>query len=79
MLSGEIALASVRTVVLRRSLKGATADYFTFDARASAVNFVEAAGTSADFMYHGVSRGGVILFLIEAGGAYTQHATHQTQ
>ena len=59
--------AQVRTVVLRRALRGATADHYSFDPRAASIPFIEAVGTTAAFQYHGPSRGGGAIMMVESG------------
>eukprot|EP01062_Namystynia_karyoxenos_P053990 TRINITY_DN4407_c0_g1_i1.p1 TRINITY_DN4407_c0_g1~~TRINITY_DN4407_c0_g1_i1.p1 ORF type:complete len:832 (+),score=241.78 TRINITY_DN4407_c0_g1_i1:80-2575(+) len=66
MFSGEKG-AQQRSVVLRRALKGATPDYFSFDPTATGVPFINAVGTTPDFQYHGKTRGGSTVMLLEAG------------
>ena len=68
MLSGvQETVAQVRTVVLSRPLKGMTSDHFTFDPSQPALRFIEAVGTTPTFQYHGQSRGGGSLVLVEQG------------
>jgi hypothetical protein len=68
MLSGvKETVAQVRTVVLSRPLKGMTSNHYTFDPSQPALRFVEAVGTTASFQYHGKSRGGGSLVLVEQG------------
>lgn len=67
MWSGEKATGVVRTVVLRRALKGKTADYFDFDPRHPSIPFIEAVGTTSAFQYHGKSRGGGAIMMVETG------------
>ena len=57
----------IRTVVLRRPLAGLTKSHYTFDARAPSVPFIEAVGTTATYQYHGKSRGGGAVMMVEAG------------
>jgi len=91
---------NIRTVVLRRSLKGLltcesenvalsisislsiythihmsyihiyigqSKDYYTFDPRSNGIPLIEAVGTTSDFQYHGKSRGGMNIILVEVG------------
>jgi len=68
MWSSELSADSVRTVVLRRALKGLTAEYYTFDPRAVAVPFINAVGTTKDLSYHGgTNRSGSAVMLVEVG------------
>eukprot|EP00294_Goniomonas_avonlea_P005205 CAMPEP_0114558124 /NCGR_PEP_ID=MMETSP0114-20121206/10203_1 /TAXON_ID=31324 /ORGANISM="Goniomonas sp, Strain m" /LENGTH=847 /DNA_ID=CAMNT_0001743471 /DNA_START=21 /DNA_END=2564 /DNA_ORIENTATION=- len=68
MWSGAKVLGSqLRTVVLQRALAGASPQYFTFDARATGVPFIAAAGTTPTLSYHGQSRGSGAVMLVEAG------------
>lgn len=72
MLSGEKEMGTngveqVRTVVMRRALKGATADHYTFDPAVPSIPFIEAVGTTSTFQYHGKSRGGGAIMMVEAG------------
>lgn len=55
MVSGQKSNGSLRTVVLVRKLQGATANYYTFDPRLSAVQFIFAVGTTSTYQYHGNS------------------------
>ena len=55
-----------RTVVVSRSLKGATPQHLTFDATASGIPFIAAVGTGPVLGYH-KARGGGALMLVEAG------------
>jgi hypothetical protein len=56
-------------VVLRRPLKGASQQYFTFNpAEQSNIPVIMAHGTSADFSYHGPNKGTVQLILHSADG-----------
>lgn len=57
----------VRTVVLRRPLTGMTTEHFTFDPKSNGFPFIEAVGTTSTFQYHGTSRGGNTLVLVEDG------------
>eukprot|EP01062_Namystynia_karyoxenos_P053991 TRINITY_DN4407_c0_g2_i1.p1 TRINITY_DN4407_c0_g2~~TRINITY_DN4407_c0_g2_i1.p1 ORF type:complete len:883 (+),score=253.05 TRINITY_DN4407_c0_g2_i1:102-2651(+) len=66
MYSGEKGVTQ-RTVTLSRALKGRTADYFTFDPTATGVPFINAVGQGAEFAFHGDTRGGATLMLVEAG------------
>jgi len=63
MLSGEKA-PTVRTIKMRRALKGASSAHYTFDAGGGALSFIQAVGTTPDFSYHGPARGSSTLFLI---------------
>ena len=57
----------VRTVVLTRPLLGADASHYTFDPSLSSVDIIAAIGPSATFGYHGNTRGGAALMLVEMG------------
>ena len=57
----------VRTVVMTRALVGLTKNHYTFDPTVSAVPFIEAVGTTSTFQYHGKSKGGNTLILVEVG------------
>lgn len=67
MMSGEIGTLNIRTVVMRRQLKGLSDQYYTFNARESALSFIGAVGTTTDFQYHGKIRGGGAVILVEVG------------
>ena len=70
MLSGiqvEGEMKEVRTVTMTRSLVGKTKDYYTFDPTNSNLKFIEAVGTTPMYQYHGKSRGGNTLVLVEVG------------
>jgi len=56
-----------RTVVLRRPFKGATPDHYTFKPTQSALNFIQAVGTTPAYSYHGKTRSGATLMMVEAG------------
>ena len=55
-----------RTVVLSRSLAGATPHHLTFDASASGVPFIAAVGTGPKLAYHKARSGGSLM-LVEVG------------
>ena len=57
----------LRTVVMTRALNGLTNNHYTFDPTVSAIKFIEAVGTTSTFQYHGKSRGGNTLILVEVG------------
>jgi hypothetical protein len=57
-------VAGVRTVVLHRSLIGATAAHFTFDASAQGIGLLAAVGSTPAFAYHKV-RGSSVLMLVQ--------------
>merc|ERR1711998_702017 len=42
-------------------------EHFTFDASAPSIRFIEAVGTSSTYSYHGKSRGGGAIMLVEVG------------
>lgn len=67
MWSGEKATTQLRTVVLTRKLKGASDQYYSFSPRDSGINFINAVGTTPDYQYHGTTRSGATLMLVEAG------------
>jgi len=69
MYSGEktIDVAQVRTVIMRRVLKGISSDHFTFDPKTPSISFIEAVGTTPTFQYHGPSRGGGAIIMVEVG------------
>ena len=56
---------NVRTVKLTRSLKGATADYYTFqvDGASSQLPFINAVGSGPDFAYHKVKAPSMLTLL----------------
>ena len=56
-----------RTVVLRRALQGMDQDHYTFTPTQSSLNFIEAVGTTPNFVYHGPIRSGSTLMMVEAG------------
>ena len=60
-------IVQVRTVVLTRPLIGLTSNHYTFDPSISSIPFIEAVGTTSTFQYHGKSRGGGHLVLVEQG------------
>lgn len=60
-------VAQIRTVVLRRALHGLTDAHFTFDPTVSSLPFIEAVGTTPAFQYHGQSRGGGTIIMVEEG------------
>jgi hypothetical protein len=57
----------VRTVVLTRPLLGADASYYTFDPSLSSIDIIAAIGPGATFGYHGNTRGGAALMLVDMG------------
>ena len=57
----------VRTVVMQRSLKGATADHYTFDPTKSSIPLIFASGTGSAYAYHGPTRSGDTLNLASLG------------
>eukprot|EP00946_MAST-07B_sp_MAST-7B-sp1_P003171 g3171.t1 len=59
--------SKIRTVVLRRPLVGLTEDHFTFDPSAASFRFIDAVGTTPTFQYHGKSRGGGSIIMVEEG------------
>lgn len=67
MVSALKSTAQERTVVLQRALAGRTAEYYSFDARAASVPFIDAVGTTSAYQYHGKVRGGSSLMLVETG------------
>jgi hypothetical protein len=56
----------VRTVVLKRTLGGATSQHYTFDPSSSVIMFISAAGNGPDFEYH-KSHSSSRLILVEVG------------
>jgi hypothetical protein len=56
----------LRTVVLTRALKGATAEYYTFSSSVSTIPFINALGGTAQFAQH-VKEGASSISLLEAG------------
>jgi len=70
VLSSTVA-AGVRTVVLTRPLKGASADYYTFPSPASndtSIKFINAVGTGPSYAYHKDRTPSALSFLPNAGG-----------
>lgn len=59
--------ALMRSVVMRRSLVGLDSRYYSFNATATGISFINAVGNSAEFAYHGSTRGGYTLMLLEVG------------
>ena len=62
--------AGVRTVVLSRPFKGATADHYTFDVANPSINFINAVGKAGAFAYH-ANKASAKLLLATTGDAAT--------
>lgn len=57
-----------RTVVLTRTLKGATADHYTFDPKSPGINFISARNNATKTIsFHDQNRAGSALLLVELG------------
>jgi hypothetical protein len=61
--SSNTVIAGTRTVVLTRSIKGATSDDFFFDSTANQLTFINAVGAGPYLMEHKVKSSGVLYFV----------------
>ena len=63
----DVVKGEMRTVTIQRPLVGSDSEHYAFKVGASALNLIAAIGSTPTFAYHGNTRGGSALMLVEVG------------
>eukprot|EP00462_Mataza_sp_D1_P015332 CAMPEP_0175150732 /NCGR_PEP_ID=MMETSP0087-20121206/18060_1 /TAXON_ID=136419 /ORGANISM="Unknown Unknown, Strain D1" /LENGTH=727 /DNA_ID=CAMNT_0016436763 /DNA_START=67 /DNA_END=2250 /DNA_ORIENTATION=+ len=60
---------SIRTVLVSRTLTGKTQDHYTFENTLGSLDLIAASGSTGSFSYHGPTRGGATVTLLDQDGS----------